>query len=353
MYTTAATYGTEQNRMIFGEKSDHLGNVRALLSDEKNSTLSTTGYPEHFTSVLTGYNEYYPGGSIMPGRSFNLGSYRYGHNTQESDPEISGSWGTHYTAQFWMYDSRIIRRWNLDPKPNPSISQYNCFNGNPIWYTDVQGDSARARISRSMRKELGISRQEAKNYTPEKITQVFQQEYGMDVEVRNGWLHYTGESENQPESYSSTAKEMWKKELGSDYKSKERLKFTNKGTDFNRNFRTSVINLSTYGTDLSDITATYSSPNDANLKLTWNLGRTLEHEVLGHSLKRYEDYTINYYGFDEFHSGDMTALKLVNKFRIEMGLQDYQRLNYGVQDAPMIFFGNPKKANTPIHIISY
>jgi hypothetical protein len=66
-------------------------------------------------------------------------------NGQESDSEISGSWGSHYTAEYWMYDSRLMRRWNLDPKPNPSISQYSCFAGNPIWYSDPLGDTVRAR----------------------------------------------------------------------------------------------------------------------------------------------------------------------------------------------------------------
>jgi hypothetical protein len=42
------------------------------------------------------------------------GAYRYGFNTQEKEDEISGSAGTHYSAEFWMYDTRTGRRWNLD-----------------------------------------------------------------------------------------------------------------------------------------------------------------------------------------------------------------------------------------------
>ncbi|MEA3497247.1 MAG: hypothetical protein U9R42_14565, partial [Bacteroidota bacterium] len=68
-------------------------------------------------------------------------SYRFGFNGQEKDDEITGITGSHYTATFWEYDARLGRRWNLDPKPNPPISQYNCFAGNPIWYSDVLGDS--------------------------------------------------------------------------------------------------------------------------------------------------------------------------------------------------------------------
>ncbi len=68
--------------------------------------------------------------------------YRFLFASYISDNEIKGI-GNHYTATFWEYDSRIGRRWNLDPKPNPSISQYNCFAGNPIFFTDPLGDTIR------------------------------------------------------------------------------------------------------------------------------------------------------------------------------------------------------------------
>jgi len=44
-------------------------------------------------------------------------AYSYGFQAQEWDDEVSGS-GKSYTAEFWQYDSRLGRRWNLDPKPH-------------------------------------------------------------------------------------------------------------------------------------------------------------------------------------------------------------------------------------------
>lgn len=41
--------------------------------------------------------------------------YRYGFNTQEIDEEIAKG---HYSAAYWEYDSRLVRRWNLDPMHN-------------------------------------------------------------------------------------------------------------------------------------------------------------------------------------------------------------------------------------------
>ena len=41
-----------------------------------------------------------------------------------------------------MYDGRLGRRWNRDPKPNPSISDYATFANNPIWFSYVKGDTS-------------------------------------------------------------------------------------------------------------------------------------------------------------------------------------------------------------------
>ena len=72
-------------------------------------------------------------------RGIELG-YRFAFNGQEKVDEISGL-GNHNTALFWEYDTRLGRRWNLDPKPNASISSYSAFANNPILYTDVLGDT--------------------------------------------------------------------------------------------------------------------------------------------------------------------------------------------------------------------
>lgn len=79
--------------------------------------------------------DYYPGGMLMPGRSYSSTSYRFGMNGQEKDDEIAGN-GNIYSALYWEYDSRSLRRWNMDPKPTVGISDYSCFGGNPIWFSD-------------------------------------------------------------------------------------------------------------------------------------------------------------------------------------------------------------------------
>ncbi|GAB2808405.1 hypothetical protein [Ferruginibacter profundus] len=76
---------------------------------------------------------------IMPGRKFTQGSsYRYGFNGQEKSEEIGEGFTT---AEFWEYDARLARRWNVDPKQKAWESPYACFSNNPIINIDIHGDS--------------------------------------------------------------------------------------------------------------------------------------------------------------------------------------------------------------------
>ncbi len=77
-----------------------------------------------------------PFGMVMEDRSYATGGgYRFGFNGQEKVDEVSGV-GNHNTALFGELETRIGRRWNLDPKPVIGISQYCVFGNNPIWFSD-------------------------------------------------------------------------------------------------------------------------------------------------------------------------------------------------------------------------
>ena len=77
----------------------------------------------------------------MPGRKYRrAGSdYRYSINGQEKESELSDNITT---ALFWEYDSRIVRRWNIDPVKKEYESPYASFSNNPIWFSDPNGDEA-------------------------------------------------------------------------------------------------------------------------------------------------------------------------------------------------------------------
>jgi hypothetical protein len=78
-------------------------------------------------------------------------NYRFGFNTQEKDDEVYGA-GNLNTAMFWEYDTRLGRRWNVDPKPRVGISDYSVMDGNPIWKNDVLGDEPTKKEAWAMSK---------------------------------------------------------------------------------------------------------------------------------------------------------------------------------------------------------
>lgn len=77
---------------------------------------------------------------MMPGRNTEHDWSRMGYNGQAKDDEVYGK-GNLNTALFWEYDTRRFGRWNVDPITSPSSSPYAVFNGNPILYNDLLGDT--------------------------------------------------------------------------------------------------------------------------------------------------------------------------------------------------------------------
>ena len=74
----------------------------------------------------------------MPGRRWESSpdDYRYSHNGQEKEDAIfEGA----LSSENWMYDSRLLRRWEMDPMASDYQSPYACFDGNPIALSDPDG----------------------------------------------------------------------------------------------------------------------------------------------------------------------------------------------------------------------
>lgn len=95
----------------------------------------------HYVADIKSAQDYYPGGSLQPGRSFSSNSYRYGYNAgSEKDDEIAGVTGAHFTTYYREFDTRILRPWSPDPVFQPWQSPYSYMDGNPIWFNDPRGD---------------------------------------------------------------------------------------------------------------------------------------------------------------------------------------------------------------------
>jgi len=133
------TNGTEGKRVY--ELTNHLGNVMVTISDRKIGVdENSDAVIDYYTAEVLTAQDYYAGGMLMPGRTYQAGAafYRYSINGQEKTPEIAPNTTT---AEFWQYDARIMRRWNVDPRPTVGVSQYSVFNNNPIFHSDPFGDT--------------------------------------------------------------------------------------------------------------------------------------------------------------------------------------------------------------------
>jgi hypothetical protein len=111
------------------ELKDHLGNVRATVSDRKNSDS---------TASIQSYNTYYAFGMKHPGagRSYNLMTaednstgYAYGYNGKEQDFSFHDADGEILDYGNRMYDARNGRPFSPDPikKKYPELSPYQFF----------------------------------------------------------------------------------------------------------------------------------------------------------------------------------------------------------------------------------
>jgi hypothetical protein len=126
--TGTHTYNTLANEYVYVATG---GNF------DQTSNTNETSYDVYLPEVMS-YSDYYPFHMQMPNR--NGGTYRYlGANGQETQTEITGG-NSHSTAEYWMYDSRLGRRWNVDPKIKFWESPFSSFSNNPILLLDLFGD---------------------------------------------------------------------------------------------------------------------------------------------------------------------------------------------------------------------
>ena len=135
---------TENGKRTLGNKqyelANHLGNVLAVISDNKLGKDTDNDFiADYYEPLVISESDYYPYGMMMDNRSYQNQSYAFGFNGQMKSFELDAE-GDLYTAEFWQYDSRSARRWNVDPITVPRESGYAVFRNNPIGYQDANGD---------------------------------------------------------------------------------------------------------------------------------------------------------------------------------------------------------------------
>jgi RHS repeat-associated protein len=140
-YQTDATANPFRKRTLgkrYYELKDHLGNVRVVIKDIKNSTInSSSKKPEKYSVALASLTDYYAYGMDMPGRSYNSTEYRYGYQDKERDTEHNNN----YNFDARILDPRIGRWLSMDPLSNkfPGISPFASMGNDPVNRIDPDG----------------------------------------------------------------------------------------------------------------------------------------------------------------------------------------------------------------------
>jgi RHS repeat-associated protein len=142
------------------ELTDHLGNVRATVSDRlKVSPAAAGGDLEgavYYEADLQSTATYYPFGMTIGSLSKGSEGYRFGFNGKEKDQ--NGEFGlTHCDYGFRIYNPAIARFLSVDPlfKSYPELTPYQFASNTPIAASDLDGLEARLEIM--MRQEdLGL-----------------------------------------------------------------------------------------------------------------------------------------------------------------------------------------------------
>jgi len=148
-YSTSpfAWIGAEQHRDAGSKRyelTDHLGNVRAVISHLLVDRPTGFGYATQDAEVID-RRDYYPFGfgMEMPGRRWRVtgeGAARFGYNGKENDNEVKGE-GNAIDFGARLYDARVGRWMSVDPKAQlmPAWSPYSfCFN-QPLVFVDPDG----------------------------------------------------------------------------------------------------------------------------------------------------------------------------------------------------------------------
>jgi RHS repeat-associated protein len=134
------TYTRNLDHKLY-EINDHLGNVRVVITDWKQSTISGGGSPVNFTAKTEAYYNYYAFGMEQVGRNYQGSDYRYGFNGKENDPEVVSTGQGTQDYGFRLYNPALGKFLSVDPltKEYPELTPYQFASNTPIQSIDLDG----------------------------------------------------------------------------------------------------------------------------------------------------------------------------------------------------------------------
>ena len=173
---------TRGNKLF--ELTNHLGNVLATVSDKKIGVSLDGSTVDHFNPLVLDANDYYPFGSLEPGRTYaatSAGNYRYGFNGKENDNEVKGL-GDQQDYGMRIYDPRVGRFLSVDPltKAFSMLTPYQFASNSPIANIDLDGKEAANAFFGMKKMIFGITSLKMNNANS-MIGNIQEQSYTVDI----------------------------------------------------------------------------------------------------------------------------------------------------------------------------
>ncbi len=304
------------------ELTDHLSNVRLVVSDVKGATDLVTSL-ENGAKILS-TQDYYPFGMVMPGRNFTSSNYRFAFNGMEKDDEIKGSFNS-YNFKFRMHDPRIGRFFSVDPLSSRFAynSPFAFAENKVIRFIELEG------------LEIFLSKAERVEYrdgmhNAQANTAIFV--YNVGVSMYNGFVdlfNYTGQIDQINKengcSWCLVTDESYNKiktDVQVAYNAVENYVTTTSWEQFKSDFSEIASNVETYENLAGAIVAKKLRLSKGKKGTSvWKLdkfdrGREIE-KMLGGNMK-----SPNYPVIDAFKNGVATSIK-----SLDLGAASYQTMS--------------------------
>jgi RHS repeat-associated protein len=141
------------------ELCNHLQNVLVTISDKKIGVDNNNdGNVDYYNADVITANDFYPFGSLMPGRKYSQSNstYRYGFNGKENDNEVKGE-GNQIDYGMRIYDPRLGRFLSVDPlnRSFPYFSPYHFAGCSPIKFVDMDGGEPQDYVDKWEPRPIG------------------------------------------------------------------------------------------------------------------------------------------------------------------------------------------------------
>ena len=190
------------------EIKDHLGNVRAVVSDVKEP-VDGQSYTDpintwQFEPTVVNISNYYPFGLELPSGTFSRDDdYNFGFNGMERNDNLNGN-GVAYDFGARMYNANYGRFFSRDPleKEYPYFSTYVGIGNNPILFIDPDGRSIR------------VVRPEIKNQVLAALRKYTNDEIDID---KDGYIYLVNKDNKNLDRDLSVGTKIIRDMLGRDY----------------------------------------------------------------------------------------------------------------------------------------